>query len=200
MPEHATLGLPGMRTGRVKQEVLVVIEDIIGVADKQDVVLGQVVGARGGVGLGQHTNGVAVHVQIIGIQRSAKAQTAQSSFVELVDAAFGHAHLVPVAAGQHRMLGVSASSSGAARGHLVGGGRIAVIKRNQAFGLASLRIAAHGVQAQVRHRPLHLGARGKLRVRAGGQLTHVKKSGIGRRKRLVHHIQQLTLGYRASQP
>ena len=174
VPEHAALGLPGVRTRRVKQEVLVVVEGIIGVAHEQHAVLGQVVGARGGVGLGQHAHGVAIYVQVVGVEQGAEAQAAQYCFVELVDAAFGHAHLVPVAAGQHRMRGVGAGGRRATGGYSAGGGRVAVIERNQAFGLAGLGVAAHGAQAQVRHRLLHLGARRELRVRPGRQLAHVE--------------------------
>ena len=81
VPEHAALRRPGMRPGRIEQKVLVVIERVIAVAYEQDVILHQVIGPVGGVGLGQQAHGITVQVQVVGVEARRQAQLIQRSFI-----------------------------------------------------------------------------------------------------------------------
>ena len=185
VPEHAIPRFPGMRPGRVEQEVFVVVEHVVVVAvDKQNVILGQVVGALRGIGLGQNPHRVAVEVQVVGVEAGhVQPHLAQGSLVKLVHPAFGHADFEPVAAGQHRSRAVHVGrAGGSARRH----GLVAVVEGDEALGLAGLGVAAGRAQTQVGYRQLHFGAGVQARLGAGRQAGGIEQLNISRREGLVH--------------
>ena len=59
-------------------------------------------------------------------------------------------------------------------GHAGPGGRVAVVERNQALGLAALGAAPHGAQAQERYGLLHLNAGDELGLGASRQLAEIE--------------------------
>ena len=197
----AVAGLPGVGAAGIKQQKLILVEaGIAVVAHYLHGVLHEVVGAVGGVGLGQQAGGIAEQLQAARVEAGrVQPQPAERGPVELIDAAGRHPNLVPLAGGQHRGRRVAvgrrrrAAAPGreafARRRRVIDG--VHVIKGNELLGLPGLRVAARGLQQQVGHGQLGDGGVAQAWRRAGGQPAQVQQACVGGAEGLIHCVLQL---------
>ena len=96
-----------MRTLGVKKHIIRCVKAAVGFAFHKDTIFQQVIGARGGIGLGQHGTAVAEQADVARINAgNVDARPLQVGRVEFVDARLDNADFVPVAVCQNRILGV----------------------------------------------------------------------------------------------